>query len=124
MNSTVSTKQNGQRVVRNAEYYIHGGDVIFLVRGPQWVWYRCIMVTHRQVESNLFRVHRYFFTRDSAFFRDKLPYPPPAGELTKGVSDSNPLVLEDVLQIDFERFLWVFYNPCVCNLCELPRSSY
>ena len=35
MNSTVSTKQNGQRVVRNAEYYIHGGDVIFLVRGPQ-----------------------------------------------------------------------------------------
>lgn len=116
MNSTVSTKQNGQRVVRNAEYYIHGGDVIFLVRGPQWVWYRCIMVTHRQVESNLFRVHRYFFTRDSAFFRDKLPYPPPAGELTKGVSDSNPLVLEDVLQIDFERFLWVFYNPCVCNL--------
>ncbi|KAI0254405.1 hypothetical protein BJV78DRAFT_1121158 [Lactifluus subvellereus] len=93
MSYTVSAKQNSQRVVRHAEYYIHGGDVIFLV------------------ESNLFRVHRYFFTRDSAFFRDKLPYPPPAGELTKGGSDSNPLVLEDALQVDFERFLWVFYNP-------------
>jgi len=54
-----------------------------------------------------------FFTRDSAVFRRKLPHPPPPGEFTKGSSDNYPLVLEDALQIDFERFLWVFYNPCV-----------
>jgi hypothetical protein len=63
------------------------------------------------VEDTLFRVHRYFFTRDSAFFRNKLPHPPPPGEFTKGTSDNHPLVLEDALQVDFERFLWVFYNP-------------
>ncbi|KAI0300450.1 hypothetical protein B0F90DRAFT_1629697 [Multifurca ochricompacta] len=93
MNSTTGTNQNSERVVRHAEYYIHGGDVIF------------------RVENTLFRVHRYFFTRDSAFFRDKLPHPPPPGEFTKGSSDSNPLVLEDTHKVDFERFLWVFYNP-------------
>ncbi|KAH9067768.1 hypothetical protein EDB87DRAFT_38384 [Lactarius vividus] len=94
MNSTATIpNQNGQRIVRHAEYYIHGGDVIF------------------RVDNNLFRVHRYFFTRDSAFFRDKLPHPPPPGEFTKGSSDNNPLILEDVTIIDFERFLWVFYNP-------------
>jgi hypothetical protein len=63
------------------------------------------------VENTLFRVHRYFFTRDSAFFRTKLPHPPAPGEVTKGTADNNPLVLEDALQVDFERFLWVFYNP-------------
>jgi hypothetical protein len=73
-----------------------------------------------QVENILFRVHRYFFTRDSAFFRDKLPHPPPPGEFTKGSSDGNPFVLEDTLRIDFERLLWVFYNPFVLH--SLPFS--
>lgn len=65
------------------------------------------------MEDILFRVHRYFFVRESAFFRNKLPHPPPPGEFTKGTSDSQPFVLEDTLHVDFERFLWVFYNPWV-----------
>ncbi|KAI0279105.1 hypothetical protein BGY98DRAFT_970511 [Russula aff. rugulosa BPL654] len=64
-----------------------------------------------RVEDTLFRVHRYFFIRESAFFRNKLPHPPPPGEFTKGTSDSQPFFLEDTLHVDFERFLWVFYNP-------------
>jgi hypothetical protein len=56
-------------------------------------------------------VHRYFFARDSSWFRDKLPYPPPPGETTKGSSDNLPLPLEGISKTDFERFLWVFYNP-------------
>ncbi|KAF8483648.1 hypothetical protein DFH94DRAFT_319337 [Russula ochroleuca] len=93
MDSTTNHKQGNQRVVRHAEYYIHGGDIIFLV------------------ENILFRVHRYFFTRESAYFRNKLPHPPPPGEITKGTTDNHPLLLEDALHVDFERFLWVFYNP-------------
>ena len=34
MESAINQKQGSQRVVRHAEYYIHGGDIIFLVRGP------------------------------------------------------------------------------------------
>jgi len=93
MDPSTNSKQGNQRIVRHADYYIHGGDIIF------------------RVEDTLFRVHRYFFTRESAFFRSKLPHPPPPGEFTKGSSDVHPLVLEDTLEVDFERFLWVFYNP-------------
>ncbi|KAH9975548.1 hypothetical protein BGW80DRAFT_1169407, partial [Lactifluus volemus] len=93
MNSAVSPNPNGERTVRHGEYYIPGGDIVF------------------RVENYLFRVHRYFFTRDSPFFQEKLPHPPPPGEFNKGTSDNNPFVLENTFGVDFERFLWVFYNP-------------
>ena len=67
----------------------------------------------RQVENYIFRVHRYFFERESAFFREKLNAAPPPGQAPKGSSDGNPFSLDDVREEDFARFLWVFYNPCV-----------
>lgn len=33
------------------------------------------------------------------------------GSTRQGASDADPLVLEDIRPEDFERFLWVFYNP-------------
>ncbi|KAH9067769.1 hypothetical protein EDB87DRAFT_1585278 [Lactarius vividus] len=83
----------GQRVIWHKEYYIHGGDAVF------------------SVENTLFRVHRFFLTRDSSYFRERLPYPASPGETIKGSTDNLPLVLEDITKSDFERFLWVFYNP-------------
>jgi len=113
MNSAISPNPIGERVVRHGEYYIQGGDVIFRVRVFMIGSFLLLIMTHRQVENYLFRVHRFFFTRDSAYFWDKLPHPPPPGEFTKGSSDNNPFILEDTLKVDFERFLWVFYNPSV-----------
>jgi hypothetical protein len=86
-----SSTTNGSH---HGDYYINGADLII------------------RVEDILFRVHRYFFIRDSEFFRKKLPHPQSPGDSAKeGSSDSNPLVLDDALKVDFERFLWVFYNP-------------
>jgi len=95
------------------QYYITGADLIIRVRGFP-IEYRVVALSEakcQQVENTLFRIHRYFLTRDSAHFRSKLPHPPSPGDSSKGSSDNNPLVLEDALQVDFERFLWVFYNP-------------
>jgi len=92
MNSAVSPNPLGERILRHPKYYIPGGDVVF------------------RVENMLFRVHRYFFTRDSTFFREKLPHPPPPGEFSKGSSDNNPFILEDTLKQDFDNLLWIFYN--------------
>ncbi|KAI0087119.1 hypothetical protein BDY19DRAFT_301400 [Irpex rosettiformis] len=64
-----------------------------------------------QVENYIFRVHRYFFERESAVFREKLNIPPAPGQNPRGSSDSNPIPLDDVREEDFSRFLWVFYNP-------------
>ncbi|OBZ69484.1 hypothetical protein A0H81_10106 [Grifola frondosa] len=81
-----------EKLKRHPDYYLPGGDIYFLV------------------EDFLFRVHRYFFDRESAWFREKLSTPAPAGQTAKGSSDSNPFPLDDVVGDDFARFLWVFYN--------------
>ncbi|KAJ3507331.1 hypothetical protein NMY22_g16962 [Coprinellus aureogranulatus] len=80
-------------LVRHHTYYIPSADLSFLLGHVQ------------------FRVHRYFFERESAFFRGKLTTPMSPGSTRQGSSDADPLVLENVRPEDFERFLWVFYNP-------------
>lgn len=39
--------------------------------------------------------------------------PTSEGAEPEGGSDSNPIVLEGVKAVDFQRLLWVFYNECV-----------
>ncbi|KAI0764417.1 hypothetical protein BD413DRAFT_482623 [Trametes elegans] len=82
-----------EQIKRHPKYYLNGGDVHFLV------------------ENYIYRVHRYFFERESAWFREKLGAPAPAGQAPKGSSDANPFPLDDVAADDFSKFLWVFYNP-------------
>ncbi|TDL18028.1 hypothetical protein BD410DRAFT_775452 [Rickenella mellea] len=78
---------------RHEKYYLATGDVVF------------------KVENHLFRVHRYFFTRESPAFRDMLSMPCPVGSTLEGMTDDNPINLPGVKSVDFARFLWVFYNP-------------
>lgn len=47
-------------------------------------------------------------------FRERLGTPASPGQPRQGTSDSNALVL-DVSAEEFEKFLWVFYNPCVTH---------
>jgi len=75
------------------KYYINGGDLYFLI------------------ENHHFRVHRYFFERESAYFQKILTVPASPGAAQVGTSQGNAIVLENVRSIEFERFLWVFYNP-------------
>ena len=91
-----NTRPNSpSRVIRNdREYYLPGGDLFVLV------------------ESTLFRIHSYFFTRESRMWRHSL------GNTTKGRESNNPLDLNTdvypfspIIPTDFASFLWVFYNP-------------
>ncbi|KAJ7580152.1 hypothetical protein C8J56DRAFT_834130 [Mycena floridula] len=78
---------------KHEEYYLSGGDLFFLV------------------EHVHFRVHRYFFERESKFFQSKLCSPAsPGGQNKQGTSESSAIFLDDVKHEDFARFLWVFYN--------------
>lgn len=65
-----------------------------------------------QVENQLFKVHRYFFIRESHVFRDILPAAHPENARLEQPLEYKPIKL-DVASLDFERLLWVFYNPCV-----------
>ncbi|KAJ3557081.1 hypothetical protein NP233_g11832 [Leucocoprinus birnbaumii] len=80
---------------RHHQYYISGGDLHFLVRR-----------TH-------FRVHSYFFRRESKYWSRRLAGPVSPGDEPRlpGTHESTAFVVEDEDPEDFATFLWVFYNP-------------
>ncbi|KAI0067638.1 hypothetical protein BV25DRAFT_1834697 [Artomyces pyxidatus] len=80
-------------VRRHNPWYIRGGNVVV------------------QVDDVLFRIHDIFLLRESAYFRSKLSYPRPPGDIAEGSSDNNPLVIYDADAEAFARLVWVFYNP-------------
>ncbi|KAI0300452.1 hypothetical protein B0F90DRAFT_1629573 [Multifurca ochricompacta] len=80
-------------LMRHRSYFIHEGDVTF------------------KVENFIFRVHRYFFTRESAHFRSLLSSSTIPGQDAPGSSEADPVVLDDATSEAFACFLWVFYNP-------------
>ncbi|KAH9975549.1 hypothetical protein BGW80DRAFT_104355 [Lactifluus volemus] len=79
--------------LRHRSYFIHEGDVTI------------------RVENYFFRVHKYFLTRESAYFRLRLAASPVPGHDLPGSSEANPLVLDEATSDAFACFLWVFYNP-------------
>ncbi|KAG9221259.1 hypothetical protein CCMSSC00406_0008906 [Pleurotus cornucopiae] len=82
----------GHALVRNHEYYLPGGDL------------------HLLADGQLFRVHKYFFQRESEWFRDQIATPVTRGNRPRGTSDSDAIPVP-VRSSDLEKFLWVFYNP-------------
>ncbi|KAH0829112.1 hypothetical protein J3R83DRAFT_2579 [Lanmaoa asiatica] len=81
------------RVVHHKDFYLRGGDMTVLV------------------ENHLYRIHSYFFERESLFFRQKVNNSNNSNDEERGSTDNNAYTLEDVKSEDFARFLWVFYNP-------------
>ncbi|KAH9856711.1 hypothetical protein C2E23DRAFT_882030 [Lenzites betulinus] len=82
-------------VRRHPKYYLNGGDFYVLV------------------DNYVFRVHRYFFERESQWFRENLSAETPSDQAptSNGTSEAKPFVLNGIAPEDFSKFLWVFYNP-------------
>jgi len=74
-------------------YYFKDGNIIFLV------------------ENDLFRVHRHFFIRESAVFRDMLSLPASPDTEVEGDSDDKPIILEGIKSSDFRALMWMWYDP-------------
>lgn len=89
------TRNNGEITVvvptPHPRYNLPGGDL------------------HVIAEDTLFRVHGYFFSRDSPIFHSRLN-PVSPGQTREGTTDS-PVVLDGITSREFEILLWVFYNP-------------
>lgn len=65
---------------------------------------------YKQAGGFLFRIHQYFFVRESAEFRDMLSVPSTRGTELMGTSDASAIPLPNVSKEEFESFLWLFYN--------------
>lgn len=80
-------------ITRHKGYFIHEADLTI------------------RVENYMFRVHRFFLERESAYFRLRLDNSTRPDRDPPGSSESNPLVLDEATSDAFACFLWVFYNP-------------
>jgi hypothetical protein len=85
------------------------GDITVVVPPPHHKYYLPGGDLHVIAGETLFRVHGYFFSRDSPIFHTKLN-PVSPGQTKEGTTDS-PVVLEGITAHEFEILLWVFYNP-------------
>ncbi|KAJ7829589.1 hypothetical protein B0H14DRAFT_1205417 [Mycena olivaceomarginata] len=65
---------------------------------------------HIIAEDREYCIHRYFFERESLKFRALLTSPSP-GQDKQGSSHLTAIKLHNATAKDFEKFLWVFYNP-------------
>ncbi|EKM79701.1 hypothetical protein AGABI1DRAFT_39745 [Agaricus bisporus var. burnettii JB137-S8] len=70
-----------------------------------------VRLTTVQLGHVLYRVHSYFFLRESAFWKRELvgSSTAPDAPLLQGNGSTNAIILEEDPK-DFDCFLWVFYN--------------
>ncbi|KAK7436524.1 hypothetical protein VKT23_019078 [Stygiomarasmius scandens] len=76
---------------RHPRFYFQDGNVVFLV------------------ESTIYKIHRYFFHRDSSIFDAMFSLPIPAGQRPEGESEENPICLHGIATQDFDRLLSILY---------------
>ncbi|KAL9712189.1 hypothetical protein Ac2012v2_005266 [Leucoagaricus gongylophorus] len=77
----------------HAEYYLPDGDL------------------HFQVEQTIFRVHSYFFTRESPQFRERMAGAECArSSAHDGRTDQTAIPVKNTSVEDFSQLLWIFYN--------------
>jgi hypothetical protein len=77
------------------------------------IFHRCVLeclTRDFQIEDCLYKIHRYFLTRESSFFRDMFFLPATSDE---GKSDANPIVLFQTTILEFDSLLEHFYFRCV-----------
>ena len=102
-----SNSSTDDTYLRHDTYFFEDGNITFLVCSAFAVLYVSVSIRmpHWQVDGTLYCVHRYFFSRDSAYFNHKLT--------RLGVRDHESLhtiiSLDDVERKDFEAFLSVIY---------------
>jgi hypothetical protein len=88
---------------RHPRYYIEEGNIVFMVSLAGLQLIRFInTVPPVQVENRLLRVHRFFLTRESDFFKTLLSLPQPQGT-QEGTSDANPIRLTDTMNITLKQ---------------------
>jgi hypothetical protein len=94
---------------QHKRFYFEDGNITFLVRYLRRNTY-ALLISRIQVDGILYRLHRYFFCRDSKIFVTRLSRLP----AQEGSESSLPVIsLENVKSKDLDAFLSVLYPLCV-----------
>ncbi|KAJ3553442.1 hypothetical protein NP233_g12643 [Leucocoprinus birnbaumii] len=79
-----------------------------------------------RVDKTIFRIHSYFFLRESKYWNDELvgPISPGDEKLKNGQDEKNAIVIDDEKPEDLAQFLWVFYNNSFGNFSKASREDW
>ncbi|KAJ7288882.1 hypothetical protein C8J57DRAFT_1495141 [Mycena rebaudengoi] len=80
--------------------------------------------TLAQVEDRIFKVPRYHFEHSSEIFATMFALPAGKGGYTEGQSKENPVVLEGISSVDFQRLLKVLYPLNIPKILGMPRDEW
>jgi hypothetical protein len=99
--------------VHHERFFFDDGNITFLVSPSVPILVSINLDEQsKQVEGILYRVHQYFFCRDSSEFKDRISRLP-TQQLEE--SASPPIIpIDDVKSVDFDAFLSILYPQCVC----------
>ena len=91
---SIPTRRLAQ-ITRHSSYFLTRGDLYILC------------------ERVMFRVHSYFFERESILYQERLRLAERNPLLWTGQTSARPYVVQstDITAEDVSHFLWVFYNP-------------
>ncbi|KAF9479393.1 hypothetical protein BDN70DRAFT_696162 [Pholiota conissans] len=92
--------------VRHQEYFLPGGDL------------------YLQVDNVLFRIHKFFFERDSAHFRTLLDSPVAPNTTRSGSSETKPIAIRNSSPSEFAKFLFIFYNPKYSDYTDFDTADW
>ncbi|EAU93091.2 hypothetical protein CC1G_06811 [Coprinopsis cinerea okayama7 len=90
--SSFETKQI-KSLTHHKDYYLVGGDLYIMI------------------DTTIFKIHSYFFRREAKNFYSNIDPKSPGDDTTKGLTENTAIIIENASVREFERFLWIFYNP-------------
>ena len=101
----------------DSQYYLLDAVLYFQVRpSSHRACEHCLSSLLLQVEQTIFRVHGYFFTRESPKFRERMAGVECARSgAHDGTTDRTAVPVKDISAEDFSKFLWIFYDPYVSS---------
>ncbi|KAK7024955.1 hypothetical protein R3P38DRAFT_3356199 [Favolaschia claudopus] len=90
--------------------------------GPRDPKYYLENITFK-VEARIFKVPRYHFEHSSEVFATTFTLPVGDGN-AEGASDENPVVLEGISSLDFQRLLKVLYPLDIPQILSMPKDDW
>ncbi|KAJ7788782.1 hypothetical protein B0H14DRAFT_3575732, partial [Mycena olivaceomarginata] len=77
-----------------------------------------------QVEARIFKVPRYHFEHSSEIFATTFTLPVVDAADAEGGSDENPVILEGINSVDFQRLLKVLYPLDIPQILSMPKDEW
>ncbi|TFK21222.1 hypothetical protein FA15DRAFT_758867 [Coprinopsis marcescibilis] len=93
-NSAGKTDDSKMKFIKHhSEYYLQGGDLYIMI------------------DTTMFKIHSHFFSREARNFDANVADANSSHATKQGTTENTAIIVENATIREFEKFLWVFYNP-------------